>query len=278
MDNLPNDPSNPNNGNNNNSLPPFGSGFTPHANPVDTNNPYQSQPPQNPVPQPPQPPVSTPTSPSPPIIPENPDDLKHERYSEVAQQKPRDEHGRFIKDDDPSPSPNPSVPSGSSNPSSNSFLPPLVETNPKEYNPDPDPPIVTVRNPITYIKKWWNKILAKEGIDFKLGFRIKPITAVLIASVIISGGVSSGVTAIVLKTFFPTSSPILHRQIVQQGSIQKSATGGFYLTDTNQTMWKLKSKNPSLNFNDQVGKLVTVTGNMTKENNVIEVSEIILSQ
>lgn len=119
--------------------------------------------------------------------------------------------------------------------------------------------------------------MSKEGIDFKLGFRIKPVTAVLIASIVITGGVSSGVTALVLKTFFPTSSPILHRQIIQQGTIQKTASGGFYLNVSDSSMWKLKPKKPNINLADQVGKQVTVTGNLTKEKNLIEVSEIILS-
>lgn len=59
MDNLPNDPSNPNS-NNNSTPPPFGSGFTPHTNPIDPNNPYASQPQPNPVPPPPQTPPQSP--------------------------------------------------------------------------------------------------------------------------------------------------------------------------------------------------------------------------
>lgn len=285
--NLPGNPSNPNN-NNSNPPPAFGSDFNPHLNSPDPNNPYQQsfdQPPQNPTPQVPQPPA--PTAP-------NISDPHHPTHSDVAKHRQRDEYGHFLPYEHPvhpqpqtlptnltsqttpiqQNQPNPSILPGSSN--SSFSLPPLIETNPKEYTPDPDPPIVTVRNPITYIKKWWNKIMAKEGVDFKLGFKIKPITAVLIASIIISGGVSSGVTALVLKTFWPTSSPILHRQIIQQGTIQ-TGTGGFYLVSSDQSMWKLKPKKPNINLADQVGKQVTVTGNMTKEANLIEVSEIILS-
>ncbi|MBI4035787.1 hypothetical protein HY383_02475 [Candidatus Daviesbacteria bacterium] len=282
MDNLPNDPSNPNNSISN-PLPPFGSDFNPHTNPVDPNNPYQSQPPQNPYPNPLAPSISSPNSLNSPNTPSLPETPHHPTHSDVAKARLRDEHGHFLPYEHPHASQPQTPPTSQISPispntqnSPNPF-PPLIETSPKQYIPDSDPPIVTVRNPITYIKKWWNKILAKEGIDFKMGFRIKPITAVLIASVIISGGVSSGVTALVLKTFFPTSSPILHRQIIQQGTIQKSATGGFYLTSSDSSMWKLKSKNPNINFADQMGKLVTVTGNMTKETNLIEVSEIIIS-
>lgn len=284
MDNLPNDPSNPNpdsiGANNNNPTPalptggppPFGSNFNPHVNPPDPNNPYASQPPS------PLNPLNTPNLPDsfPP----------HPTHSDVAQHRQRDAHGHFLPEhsvnhqpqtppnpQQPQPVPNPSAPS---NPSDPSLVPPLIETNPKEDSKDEDPPLIKITNPVTYLKRWWNRILAKEGIDFKLGFKIKPITAVLIASIVITGGLSSGITALVFKAFWPTSSPILHRQIIQSGTIQ-TGTGGFYLASSDQTIWKLKPKKQNINLNDQVGKQVTVTGNMTKEPNLIEVSEIILS-
>ncbi len=96
MDNLPGNPSNPNSGNNN-PVPPFGSDFNPHinnpipngirTNPVDPNNPYQTQPPPAPnsIPQPPI-----------PVIPNTPNHSSS--YSEVAQHKLRDSHGRFASD------------------------------------------------------------------------------------------------------------------------------------------------------------------------------------
>ena len=122
MDNLPKDPSNPNNGNNNNPPPPFGSGFAPHTNPIDPNNPYQAQPPQQPITQPPTTPTP-PNTPNIPELPENPDALKHEHYSEAAQNKPRDEHGHF---------------------KSNSSQAPLIHTN-----PDPQIPIQSGQTPPT---------------------------------------------------------------------------------------------------------------------------------
>lgn len=258
MDNLPKDP--PDQNNNGNFTPPtFGSGFTPHTNPIDPNNPYATQPPN--------PPTSPAGGPTPSV------------HSEVAEHRPRDAHGHFLPYSQTipaSPAGGP-IPQTTPNPApSGAGLPPLVETDPKQDSKDSDPPIFTIRNPITYIKRWWNKILAKEGVDFKLGFKIRPITAVLIASIIISGGIGSGVTAFALKTFFPTSSPVLHRQIIEQGTIQ-TGTAGFYLTATDSSIWKLKPKKPNVNLKDQVGKQVTVAGNLTREANLIEVSEIILS-
>jgi hypothetical protein len=49
-----------------------------------------------------------------------------------------------------------------------------------------DPPIVDVkvRNPITYIKKWWKKVIENEGIYFS--FRVRPLTTIAIAVIVTS--------------------------------------------------------------------------------------------
>lgn len=39
-----------------------------------------------------------------------------------------------------------------------------------------------VTNPITYLKKWWKRVIANEGIDFR--FRIRPLTAIAISVVV----------------------------------------------------------------------------------------------
>ena len=49
-----------------------------------------------------------------------------------------------------------------------------------------DPPIVDVkfRNPITYIKRWWKKVIENEGVYFS--FRVRPLTTIAIALVVTS--------------------------------------------------------------------------------------------
>ncbi len=154
----PKDPSNPNNGNNNNPPQPFGSGFNPHTNPIDPNNPYQTQPQPNPVPPPPQtPPLNIPNPPNTPNIPENSDSIKHEHYSEAAQNKPRDEHGHFIPSDQPPP---PNTPNPPNSPNA-SFLPPIIEINQNTKPTDKeDPPLFGffLTNPVTYLKKFLTKL------------------------------------------------------------------------------------------------------------------------
>jgi hypothetical protein len=64
-----------------------------------------------------------------------------------------------------------------------------------------DPPLVDVkvRNPITYIKKWWKKVIENEGIYFS--FRVRPLTTIAIALVVTSLTLGIG------KFVFPFSIP-----------------------------------------------------------------------
>ncbi len=292
MDNLPNDPSNPNNGNNNNppaspdgsqgGPPPFGSGFSPHSNPVDPNNPYQSQPLQQPIPQPPTPPVpNLPNTPNTPLSSEalakedeNPDALKHEHYSEAAQNKPRDEHGHFIHTNDPQTPPTSPNPSAPSNPTS--FLPPIIEIN---QNTKPtekeDPPLFGffLTNPVTYLKKFLTKLLKRQMITLRI-----PVLALIVVMVGAGGfgvGFKSGLNYAVGK-LFPNFSPILHRSITAQGIIQKS-TNGYFLqaNDKDKTLWTLQPKSQNVNLADFQDQKVEIKGNLTPTLNLIEVSEVV---
>ncbi|MDD5147176.1 MAG: hypothetical protein PHV63_01325 [Candidatus Daviesbacteria bacterium] len=268
MDNLPKDPPQP-----------FGSNFNPHTNPVDPNSPYQTQPQPNPIPPTPQtPPLNTPNTSKILSEAEGPDALKHEHYSEAAQNKPRDEHGHFITSEHPTSSTeasakadNPSVPS---NPSS--ILPPIIEINqntkPSEKE---DPPLFGffLTNPVTYLKKFLAKLLKRQMITLRI-----PVLALIVIMVGIGGfgvGFKSGLNYAVGK-LFPNFSPILHRSITAQGTIQKS-TKGYYLqaNDKNKTMWTLIPKSQNVNLANFENMKVEVKGNMTPTPNLIEVSEVV---
>jgi len=288
---LPNDPPDQNN-----PLPPFGSNFNPHTNPVDPNNPYASQPQSSSYPpQPPQPSIppqipnpvlqgQTPLNPTTPNTSENPDALKHEHYSEVAQEKIRDEHGRFIHTQSP---PNPSVPltppqagQAPPNPAPSgagpSFLPPIIEINQNTKPSDKeDPPLFGffLTNPVTYLRKFLSKLLKRQMITLRI-----PVLALIVVMVGIGGfgvGFQSGLNYAVGK-LFPNFSPILHRSITAQGIIQKS-TKGYYLqaNDKNKTMWTLIPKSQNVNLSDFENMKVEVKGNLTPTPNLIEVSEVV---
>lgn len=257
MDNLPNDPPNQNNNNPNSIPPPFGSNFNPHTNPPDPNNPYQPQP------QPPTPP------PQQSLPPQTPQPSIH---SEVAKHRPRDAHGHFLPYEHPT-KPNPDLDSQTS---SNPSIPtqPEVPTAQVIHNTpsnssdskDGDEPLfeAKVNNPFSKFFNWIKRLIKNEGINIK----IKPLTAIAIAVALTGGG---GIVGYI----FPHSSPILHRAVIYQGNIQKTQSG-FILALPNSDLYTLRPKqNSSINFNYIQPGQALVKGNLTKEDYVIEVSEII---
>lgn len=133
-----------------------------------------------------------------------------------------------------------------------------------------------INNPFSSFFNWIKRKINSEGIT------IKPLTAIGIAAVIAGGsggagfgaGFSSGFNMAAAK-FFPDSSPILHRAISLEGTIQKSSQAKYYLKSGDNSLWTLKPLNPAINLADYTEKVVKVAGNLTKEKLVIEVSEII---
>lgn len=250
MDNLPKDPPDEN------TPPTFGTQFNPHTNPVDPNNPYSSQPPQTPYPD------------------NDPDSLKHAHYSEAAQEKPRDEHGRFIPDSpDPIPTPTPPV----TPPSNHSTPPPITITQNTKYSEKKDPPLFNISviftNPVTYLKNFLSRFLKNQDIDLRL--RIKPFATI---GLVIAFGLVGGTAFSIGRYLFPNSSPILHRQVVYPGIVQKGEQGQYYLMSYDSTLWKLKPKINNIKLSELVDKRVVVTGNLTSESHLIEVSEVIVSE
>lgn len=241
MDNLPTDP--PDQNNPNSTPPPFGSNFNPHTNPVDPDNPYQ-----------PPPPIPPPQTSHPSI------------HSEVAKHRPRDAQGHFLPYEHPA---EPQVIHNSqTTPTSLTSL--NTQTIPNPPKPSDDEPLfeAKVNNPFSKFFNWIKRLIKNEGINIK----IKPLTAIGI-TLAISG--SSGLIGGIIGYAFPHSSPILHRAVIYQGNIQKTQTG-FILTLPNSDLYTLRPKqSSSINFNYIQPGQTLVKGNLTKEDYVIEVSEII---
>lgn len=165
-------------------------------------------------------------------------------HSKVASSQPRGEHGQFI-----------------------SFKENIKK--PSAYTPD-DPPLINVQvtNPITYLKLWLNKILKNEGIELRL--RIRPLTAVAIFLLVTLG---SGLTGFqVARVFFPTSSPLLKREINYNGTL-KNTGGEYYLVISPTEMYRLDYKSLD-ELNGLENQNVFVKGNLGREKNVIKVQSI----
>lgn len=205
-------------------------------------------------------------SPSDSSHPSYPPDPIIEAHRETAEHQHRDEHGRFIHDGDGQPPPN------SPNPPTHPNIPlPVSFSENNKYSSKNDPPLVSVSvtNPITYLKLFLKRILNNEGIVIK----IKPLTAIaMIAALSLAFGTGFNVA----KMFFPTSSPILHRAITLQGTVQLSESGQYYLSLPDNTLWTLRPTNPNINLQNVINKQVLVKGNLTAAQNVVEVKEVLV--
>lgn len=221
---------------------------------------------------------STPDAPNPPNIPDHPS-----VHSDVAKHRKRDAHGRFTPSErlaspsPPQPTPNPQTPlTSQTTPNPSNFPPPITVTENTKYSEKKDPPLFNISviftNPVTYLKNWVSRFLKNQDIDLRL--KIKPFATIglVLAFTAVGGGAFS-----LGRYIFPNSSPILHRQVVYSGIVK--AGGGFqnyFLMGSDSKAWKLKAKNNNINISDLLGKQVVVTGNLTAEPNLIEVSEVIV--
>ncbi len=226
-------------------------------------NPWDS--PQTPTPE-------VPNVPNPPQSPVNDNNTVDPVQSWVAQHEQRDSSGKFVSSEHSKTDPQtpPSSPNTQNIP--NSYPSPVSFTQSNKYSEKNDPPLVavSVTNPVTYLKLFLKRLLKNEGIDIHL--KIKPLTVI---ACVLALSTAFGTGFNVAQMFFPTSSPLLHRSITLQGNIQRSETGQYYLSLPDNSIWTLRPKNNSINLSDDINRQVMVKGNMTPENNVIEVKEVI---
>lgn len=129
-----------------------------------------------------------------------------------------------------------------------------------------DPPLffLKIANPITYIKKWWKRILGNDGVELRL--RIKPLTALAIAAALGLFGFGVG------RVSVPVDSPIVKyipqfaavptvnpwKETAFSGTIQ-SANGSFYLL-TSDAQAILLSIPTSIDLTKHIGKRILAQG------------------
>ncbi len=121
----------------------------------------------------------------------------------TAEKQQRDSQGHFIKSTESSIA---SAPQKELTSPKTSFFSISQGTNTESVSPSSKssvPPLLDIKitNPVTYLKAWYKKIMANEGIDFKL--KVHPLTA--IALCLLLAGVSFGLGRFSL----PADSPII---------------------------------------------------------------------
>ncbi len=145
---------------------------------------------------------------------------------------------------------------------------------PENPVPDQDPPLVDVKvtNPVTYLKKWWNKVIGNEGMEFR--FRVKPLTAIAISLVVVTVAFGLGqVDPTITTKPIPTPTPEVWRETAYTGILQFSdITGKYYLVTTSSEAITLDVPE-NFDLKDLVGKRVFAAGKYNKAEKMMIVSD-----
>jgi len=152
---------------------------------------------------------------------------------------------------------------------------------------DNEPPLVDVKvtNPLTYIKRWWARIIGNEGMEFR--FKVRPLTSIAIA--LVTASVAFGVGRIVLPFKIPflsfekyepnqtpsaSPTPILDpwRETAFTGTLQFSdALGRFYLITTSSEAITLEIPG-NIDLKDFIGRRIFAAGKYNKATRTLVVS------
>ena len=190
--------------------------------------------------------------------------------SNIAKKQVRDSSGKFVDKEDPT------------------KLPPISVTvnNPTSVNTTNPPDLLNVKitNPLVYIKYWWKRILANEGLDMRV--RAKPLTVFGLAIIIFSG--VFGLGGIVFPKFFSwmkfngitatatqTPQPEVLKDTALKGTLTKTNTNPvkFYLITTSTEAVTLEIP-VGFNLTSLVGKRILAVGTYDSKNKILEVEDI----
>lgn len=146
-----------------------------------------------------------------------------------------------------------------------------------------DPPLFSLKitNPVTYLKIWWQKVISNEGIDFR--FRIRPLTAITLAVIIVSGSFSLrflGRTP--LAPFLPLSpTPQISQIPPPPTPLDTAFTGTLRLSATTQKYYLLTPDSqaitldvpPNVNLKNLVGRRIFAEGSFNKDTQTLKISD-----
>jgi len=156
----------------------------------------------------------------------------------------------------------------------------------QKVNTDNPPDLVNLKitNPLVYIKYWWKRIMANEGIDFRL--RVKPITAIAIA--VIAFSLAFGLGGVVFPFAFPwlkinnqittpspTPTPEIWKETALKGTLRKTTTVPikFFLLTSSDEAVTLEAPN-YINLNSLVGKRIFASGNYNKKAKILIITDV----
>src|SRR3989339_1962826 len=196
-------------------------------------------------------------------------DVKDPLRSTIAKGQTRDSSGKFVSKSDPA------------------KVPPIsVTTSQTGVNTTTPPDLVNVKitNPLVYIKYWWKRIMANEGIDLRL--RVKPLTVFGVS--LIAFSLAFGLGGVVLPVafpgfklngiIFPSPAPTpetIWKDTALKGTLTKSNTTPvkFFLVTTSTEAVTLEVP-VGFNLITLVGKRILAVGTYNSKDKVLEVEDI----
>lgn len=144
-----------------------------------------------------------------------------------------------------------------------------------------DPPLFSfsISNPVNYLRKWWTRVISREGIDFRL--RIHPVTAFVI--IIMVGGAAFGagritvppvVTQLIPQWIMkPTPTPDPWKETAFSGILQKNSSGTFYLVTPQEAQAVALEVPSSVKLESFVGKRIFTSGKYNLDTRVLVISD-----
>src|SRR5260221_2708014 len=163
------------------------------------------------------------------------------------------------------PTPDPAVPTGS--------------TVKVTVRPTVEPDLINfkVSNPVTYLRLWWKKVIANEGVNIK----IKPLTAIILTIIAVGGVYGGGYIAAmnilrkipVVNQFVPTPipEPIITKDTAYAGILRKSGDKFYLQTGDGQAINLIAPKN--VNLDNLVGKRIFATGVFNMQTEYLTVTD-----
>lgn len=149
----------------------------------------------------------------------------------------------------------------------------------------PDLVNLKITNPLVYIKYWWKKIMANEGIEMKV--RARPVTVFGVA--LIAFSLAFGLGGVVFPTFFPwvkingnavttatpTPQPEILKETALKGILTKTSSNlpKFYLVTTSTEAVTLKIPE-GFDLQSFVGKRILADGIYDAKNKILEIKDI----
>lgn len=141
-----------------------------------------------------------------------------------------------------------------------------------------EPPLITVTNPVTYLRLWWQKVMNKEGVDFN--FRIHPVTAFLISFGLGAGLFGAGRYSVNIPFLkynngvvpVPSQTPeTVWKETAFTGKLQYSITTQKYFLITTSAEAITLSVPSNLDLLTLVGKRIMAVGEYNKEQKMLKV-------